>query len=334
MVYGIEDTLRRNKAKYHQSCQLIFDNTKLERARKRISSTNNQPDQGHIKIRRTRESWCFLCEKESPATEIRQAMTMLLNERVKNCARLLNVGRLLEKTKWSGCCGTRAEVSPHMFDWPLQQREGLPDIHWGGVQARKITERKSLSTDIFRADCLHNRDLKKWRPNGLGAPDVNSTRLKEQILAEMPEIEAFKKGRDVTIAFRKDVWPALSQSCRNFEAITQGLAEAYAWPQIYIWWNILERMYSRCHTINSSSVCGHDWTWGRHKIPTEVGCIKVRPGNVAAAIVQLLCKIRRRNSYPPTFKRTGDTIPSLHGHVCPYQNQKETSGRNVTRPYH
>ena len=115
---------------------------------------------------------------------------------------------------------------------------------------------------------------------------------------------------------------------------TQGLAKAHAWPQIYIWWNIPRRMYSRWHTTNSSSVCGHDWTWGRHKIPTEVGCIKVRPGNGAAAIVQLLCKIQRRSSYPPTFKRTGDTIPSLHGHVCLYQNQKETAGRNVTRPWH
>ena len=60
------------------------------RARKRTSSSNNQPDEGHIKIRRTslegRESWCFLCEKEVPATEIRQAMTMLLNKRVTNCA--------------------------------------------------------------------------------------------------------------------------------------------------------------------------------------------------------------------------------------------------------
>ena len=41
----------------------------------------------------------------------------------------------------------------------------------------------------------------------------------EQILAEMPEMEAFKNGRDVTIAFRKDVGPALSQACRNSEAI-------------------------------------------------------------------------------------------------------------------
>ena len=54
---------------------------------------------------------------------------------------------------------------------------------------------------------------------GLGAPNVNSTRLKEQILAEMPEMDTFKNGRDVTIAFRKDVGPALSQACRNSEAI-------------------------------------------------------------------------------------------------------------------
>ena len=78
---GIEDTLRRNKAKYHQSCRLkllllllllllkafilrlisiaskahniMFNNSKLERARKRTSSTNKQPDEGHIKIRKS-----------------------------------------------------------------------------------------------------------------------------------------------------------------------------------------------------------------------------------------------------------------------------------------
>ena len=92
---GIEDTLKRNKVKYHQNCPTMFYNTKLERARKRASSTNNQPDEGHIKIRRTSlegwESGCFLCGKESPASEIRQAMTMQLS------VRLLNAGRLSAK---------------------------------------------------------------------------------------------------------------------------------------------------------------------------------------------------------------------------------------------
>jgi hypothetical protein len=31
---GIEDTLRRKSAKYHQSCRLLFNNTKLQRAEK------------------------------------------------------------------------------------------------------------------------------------------------------------------------------------------------------------------------------------------------------------------------------------------------------------
>jgi hypothetical protein len=31
---GIEETLRKNNAKYNQSCGLLFSNSKLERARK------------------------------------------------------------------------------------------------------------------------------------------------------------------------------------------------------------------------------------------------------------------------------------------------------------
>lgn len=34
---GIEETLRRNKAQYHQSCGYLFNNTKLDRARKRAA---------------------------------------------------------------------------------------------------------------------------------------------------------------------------------------------------------------------------------------------------------------------------------------------------------
>ena len=29
---GVEATLRKNQGKYHQSCQLLFNNTKLQRA--------------------------------------------------------------------------------------------------------------------------------------------------------------------------------------------------------------------------------------------------------------------------------------------------------------
>ena len=47
---GIEETLRRNKAQYHQSCRLMFNNTKLERARKRRAGSA-QPLECQTKLR-------------------------------------------------------------------------------------------------------------------------------------------------------------------------------------------------------------------------------------------------------------------------------------------
>ena len=42
--------------------------------------------------------------------------------------------------------------------------------------------------------------------------DVHSTRLKEIILEEIPELEAHKNGRDILLAFAKDVGSVLSQA--------------------------------------------------------------------------------------------------------------------------
>ena len=39
---GVEETLRKNQAKYHQSCRPLFDNTKFQRAQKRKSSSDSQ----------------------------------------------------------------------------------------------------------------------------------------------------------------------------------------------------------------------------------------------------------------------------------------------------
>jgi hypothetical protein len=50
---GFEETLRRNNANYHQNCRLLFNNTKLERARKRATSCKISSDDGQSKDRRT-----------------------------------------------------------------------------------------------------------------------------------------------------------------------------------------------------------------------------------------------------------------------------------------
>jgi hypothetical protein len=48
---GIEETLRRNNAKYHQNCRVFFNNTMLERTRKTAASSNISSDDGKSKIR-------------------------------------------------------------------------------------------------------------------------------------------------------------------------------------------------------------------------------------------------------------------------------------------
>lgn len=54
---------------------------------------------------------------------------------------------------------------------------------------------------------------------GVESPSVNSTRLKDKLLAEIPELEAHKSGRDVLLAFQKDVGKALAQSSDLSEAV-------------------------------------------------------------------------------------------------------------------
>ena len=48
-----DETLRRNNAKYHQNCRLLFNNTMLERTRKTAACSNISSDDGKSKIRRT-----------------------------------------------------------------------------------------------------------------------------------------------------------------------------------------------------------------------------------------------------------------------------------------
>jgi len=82
---GIKETLMRNRAKYHQSCRLLFNNTKLQRTQKRATaSTSTCREENRSKRQRTSDppkasSVCFLCEEEAETSTLRQAMTMQLN---------------------------------------------------------------------------------------------------------------------------------------------------------------------------------------------------------------------------------------------------------------
>ncbi|CAE1171218.1 unnamed protein product [Acanthosepion pharaonis] len=54
---------------------------------------------------------------------------------------------------------------------------------------------------------------------GVDSPNVHSTRLKEQLLARIPELEAHKKGHDVLLAFKADIGPVLHEASQYSNAL-------------------------------------------------------------------------------------------------------------------
>lgn len=236
---GIEDTLRRNSAKYHQTCRLMFNNSKLQRATKRAAEIQNSPDETCTKMRRTSMEMekCFLCEKKEPTSELRQAMTMQLNERLNECARNLNDGRLLAllsggdvvalELKYHSTCLTalynreRAHIAQKNKETleSSQENDFIPLVF---SELLTYVIEKRLSTEepaTFRLAELVSLYKERLEQFGTDIPDVNSTRLKERLLSEIPGLVAYKKGRDVLLAFDKDIGPVLSEASSYTDAI-------------------------------------------------------------------------------------------------------------------
>lgn len=80
---GIEATLIRKQAKYHNSCRLLFNNSKLERAQNRsraLPGTSDLTDKPRIKRQKsdTQKLECFFCEEQDDISNLSEGMTAKL----------------------------------------------------------------------------------------------------------------------------------------------------------------------------------------------------------------------------------------------------------------
>ena len=101
---SIEGSMKVRNAKYHESCRLQFNNTKLQTARKRSSSSAGMAAEeivsGKVPQRASKsgdKQECFLCESEIKGGYVREAMTMKLTQRLDEYAGILGDGKLLAK---------------------------------------------------------------------------------------------------------------------------------------------------------------------------------------------------------------------------------------------
>jgi hypothetical protein len=101
---GVEECLMVHKAKWHKSCRSKFGKDKLERALKRHNS-DSAASQPSCKLTRSSlqtkhiigSEVCFFCDESDNKGTLHAASTFGVDERVRECAMLLQDSKLLGK---------------------------------------------------------------------------------------------------------------------------------------------------------------------------------------------------------------------------------------------
>eukprot|EP00058_Branchiostoma_floridae_P021206 XP_002606696.1 hypothetical protein BRAFLDRAFT_72537 [Branchiostoma floridae] len=161
---------------------------------------------------------------------------MKLNKRVNDCATTLKDGRLLkilsggdvvaQELKYHPACLTSLYNRERAYLRNVEQREqsqkqDVYPLAFSELVTYIVETKLSFEgPTIFKLADMVNLYKQRLQQLGMETPDVNCTRLKDKLLAELPELEAHKKGRDVLLAFRKDVGFSLSQASNYTDAMT------------------------------------------------------------------------------------------------------------------
>lgn len=244
---GIEATLLEHEAKWHKSCHTKFNITQLHRAEKR-KSTEEDCESASVPakkyIRRSishATDVCFFCEKSSASDPLHEVSTFSLDHRVRKCAHDLQDERLLAKlstgdmiaqeAKYHSCC--LVSLYNQAASLINEVETGSKDeISHGIALAELVAYIEDLKASESVAPVFKLSDLIKLystRLHQLGVEEVqpHSTRFKDRILAQLPNLRAHREGRDILFAFDEDVGPALRKAChKNFDDEAVCLARA------------------------------------------------------------------------------------------------------------
>lgn len=240
---GIEETLIRNSAKYHHSCRIMFNNTKLDRARKRRSCDSADGNESSKFMRRKASqeqehntAKCFLCEEEGDISDLRKAMTMQLNDSLNRCASNLQDKELLAKL-------SAGDVVAQEFKYHCKCLTALYNRERKVLKERETPvdkDRVASDEELAFAELItHIVESQRSSPGGIAfkladlcslyeqrlfdlsstTTSINRTKLKERILSKLPDLQAYHRGREVVLVFEKDIGPAIVTACEYTDAL-------------------------------------------------------------------------------------------------------------------
>ena len=234
---GIEATLNEHKAKWHESCRLLYNRTQLQRVEKRklppsedddsISCSSSKFTRRSMECASTSIETCYFCGKTAQEESLRKASTFDVDTNVRQCAIKLQDERLLAKLSAGDLIAQDAQYhvqclvslynrareskASDVTD-PVCVNEGIAFAEL--VSYIEDSQKDSLVAPVFKlADLvnLYATRLKQLGTDVVGR--VHSTKLKDRILGYFQEMEAHKKGRDMILIFNKDVGAALKKAC-------------------------------------------------------------------------------------------------------------------------
>ena len=243
---SLEHLLSSHTAKWHKSCNLKFNTTELKRAEKRSldSSSGSGEDVEVVSKKLTRRSLpcnvpmkasvCFFCDNALPDEkhEKRESATRKIDTRVRECANVLQDTALLAKLSTGDLVALEAKYHAKCLV-ALYNKAGRTE---NGVEKSSESHRhESLCHAIALADIVSYiedcRDdpsvahvfpmpeivnMYSARLKQLGiqnSSDIHSTKLKDKILANVPDLQAHKEGRVNLLVFNEDIGPALRKVC-------------------------------------------------------------------------------------------------------------------------
>ena len=233
---GIPETLNSHEAVWHKSCLNKFSKLKLQRAQKRKSEELESP--GPVKTRASfgivgdREiigPLCFFCDKNEEHGVLQKVISTEVDEDVKTSATQLVDTRLLSKLSagdmhaqdafYHKKCMTalhnrvRATEETTSEDSAQTSPESI-----ALAELASFIEESKLDSEvapIFKLSDLVKLYVHRLQQLKACVPDrVNSTRLKDRILAQIPALRAQNKGREVFLVY-EDIGAALQFAVEN-----------------------------------------------------------------------------------------------------------------------
>ncbi len=238
---NLEELLSSGEGKWHKSCQLRYNATKLDRARKRIREDSAQDDEAETRRKSTRAKsnplsdearretakvHCFFCEKSAQLKEPLHGVTMLqVDHRVRRIATDTQDTRVLAKLSEGDMIAINAVYhsiclsSYYNKERCSNKSDGSnSDSVLKGVALAEVVSYIEEEIAEKRNTVFKMTDLIRLYANRLEQlgiivdTRVNSTHLKERILALSPDLIAEMKGRDTYISCRGKVGEMLQMA--------------------------------------------------------------------------------------------------------------------------